>query len=205
MSALYKGKLVLWKDDKGFGFVRPETGEKDFFIHISALKKGMSRRPEVGDTVHFQPAIETDAVTRRRIAHAVIEGIEYDSAETATGQTWFEDLLLKILVALPILLSSYLLWKTTNPIPLVSYLFMSALTILYYAADKHSALRDRWRVPEIYLHCFEVLGGWPGALLAQKEFRHKHKKTAYLRVFWGIVTLHGLCWLVFLYFDFFHP
>lgn len=32
-----KGKLVRWVDDKGFGFIKPENGKDDIFIHISAL------------------------------------------------------------------------------------------------------------------------------------------------------------------------
>jgi cold shock CspA family protein len=43
-----KGKLVRWIDDKGFGFIKPESGKNDIFIHISALR-GMSRKPVIGD------------------------------------------------------------------------------------------------------------------------------------------------------------
>jgi len=45
--AIEKGTLVRWIGDKGFGFIKPETG-KDIFIHISALI-GMSRKPIIGD------------------------------------------------------------------------------------------------------------------------------------------------------------
>lgn len=201
MSALEKGKLVLWRDDKGFGFVRPETGEKDFFVHISAFRKGMSRRPEVGDIVRFQPA--ADAPEQRRIAHAEIEGMPYDAAGKGAGisPAGLHPFFLKTLTSMPILLSMYLVWRTSNPIPLISYIFMSALTILYYGADKKHALISRWRIPEVYLHGFELMGGWPGALLAQNAFRHKLNKRRYQRVFWAIVSLHGLGWVVFLYFD----
>lgn len=201
MSALYKGKLVLWRDDKGFGFVRPETGEKDFFIHISAFKKGTNRRPQVGDTVHYQTA--TDVPEQRRISHAEIEGAVYEKpgANLRKSQAVMHPFFLKTLASLPILLSFYQVWKTANPIPLVSYIFMSALTILYYGVDKKHALMDRWRIPEFYLHCLEFMGGWPGALLAQKEFRHKTKKSHYQRIFWAIVIFHGIGWLAFLYFE----
>jgi uncharacterized membrane protein YsdA (DUF1294 family) len=114
---------------------------------------------------------------------------------------WWNRLGVKLLAGAPILLSFYLVWRTGNPLPLVSYIFMSALATLYFAADKRRAMTHSWRIPEIYLHCFEVLGGWPGALLAQKAFRHKNRKGNYQRVFWEIVTLHGVLWLLFLYFD----
>ena len=95
-----------------------------------------------------------------------------------------------------------MLWKQHNPIPLLLYAFMSALAILFYGADKRRALSHRWRIPEFYLHLIEFLGGWPGALLAQKDFRHKVTKDAYQRVFWGIVALHGMIWTVLAIFDF---
>ena len=50
---IQKGQLKRWDDAKAFGFIKPEVGKKDVFIHISALK-GMSRRPIVGDTIFFQ-------------------------------------------------------------------------------------------------------------------------------------------------------
>jgi uncharacterized membrane protein YsdA (DUF1294 family)/cold shock CspA family protein len=193
----------LWRDDKGFGFVRPETGEKDFFIHVSAFKKGMNRRPQVGDLIHFETA--TDAPEQRRISHAEIDGVVYEKSGGGVRKSppMIDPFLVKTLASIPILLSIYQVWKTANPIPLVSYIFMSSLTILYYGVDKKHALIDRWRIPEFYLHCLELMGGWPGALLAQSEFRHKTKKSRYQRVFWAIVIMHGIGWLAFLYFELF--
>lgn len=205
MADLCKGTLVLWNDEKGFGFVRPASGEKDLFVHISAVKnyqKGLSRRPAVGDPVHYQPLSPAEAGGQRRISRAVIPGLnEALFGLDAEQGPWWKTLGLKLLAGTPVLLSFYLIWRTGNPIPLVSYIFMSALSSLYYAVDKRRALTHSWRVPEIYLHCFELLGGWPGALLSQKAFRHKNRKSHYKRVFWEIVTLHGLLWLIYLYFD----
>jgi cold shock CspA family protein len=47
---LQKGKLKRWNDDRGFGFICPDDGKRDMFIHISALKR-MRRRPVVGDVI----------------------------------------------------------------------------------------------------------------------------------------------------------
>jgi cold shock CspA family protein len=69
--ALEKGTLVRWIDDKGFGFIKPETG-KDIFIHISALT-GMSRKPIIGDVIHYQ--IGLDAQGKARAINAKIEGV----------------------------------------------------------------------------------------------------------------------------------
>ena len=80
------------------------------------------------------------------------------------------------------------------PVPLTIYLLMSALTFLLYAIDKRKAARSRWRIPENTLHLAELLGGAPGALLAQHFLRHKNRKLNYQVVFWLIVLLHLLFW-----------
>lgn len=67
------GKLVRWLDNKGFGFIKPEQGGSDIFIHISALK-GMSRKPVVGDIIDFE--ISTDTSGRTRAVNAKIEDVE---------------------------------------------------------------------------------------------------------------------------------
>ena len=68
-----KGLLKRWNEDKGFGFVQPEHGKKDVFIHISAFKRLMSRRPIVGDVIIYQ--IHTDNDGKKRAVNAKIEGV----------------------------------------------------------------------------------------------------------------------------------
>lgn len=193
---------MLWNDERGFGFVRPDAGGEDFFVHISAFRKGLSRRPTSGDHVHYQLAIEVR--DKKRIAYAILEGVAICEPETEQRGIWprVRQWSIAIAIRLPILLSCWVLWKTHNPIPLFLYVFLSTLTILFYGADKKRALRNRWRIPEVYLHILELLGGWPGALLAQADFRHKLTKSSYQKVFWAIVGLHGLVWALFIPFDF---
>jgi uncharacterized membrane protein YsdA (DUF1294 family)/cold shock CspA family protein len=201
----HKGTLVLWNDDRGFGFVRPDHGGEDFFIHITAFRKGTTRRPEIGDHVHYQIAQEVRA--KKRIAYAVLEGVPVQQFNQASQDPRYRlrRWLIYIVIRLPFLLSCWVLWKTRNPIPLFLYVFLSTLTILFYGADKKRALRNRWRIPESYLHLLELLGGWPGALLAQQDFRHKLTKGSYQKIFWGIVALHGLVWVVLFFYDFSLP
>jgi uncharacterized membrane protein YsdA (DUF1294 family) len=45
-------------------------------------------------------------------------------------------------------------------------------------------------VPERTLHVLAFCGGWPGALLGQRQFRHKTSKMSFLIVFWSLVMLH---------------
>jgi len=67
---------------------------------------------------------------------------------------------------------------------------MSAITYLVYWFDKRAARAQRRRTPEATLHILELLGGWPGALLAQSQLRHKTRKTRYRAVFWAMVALN---------------
>ena len=51
--AIEKGKLVRWIDERGFGFIKPEKGKDDIFIHISALR-GRDRKPVIGDVIYYE-------------------------------------------------------------------------------------------------------------------------------------------------------
>lgn len=69
---LHKGQLKTWNDDRGFGFIKPEEGGKDVFLHISAIKAA-SRRPQVGDTISYQRVAEPGG--KVRAAKASIQGV----------------------------------------------------------------------------------------------------------------------------------
>lgn len=64
------------------------------------------------------------------------------------------------------------------------FVSINAVTLLAYYLDKRAAVRGSWRVPERNLHMLEFLGGWSGAFVAQKIFRHKSKKQSYQATFW---------------------
>jgi len=69
---MYRGQLIKWNEDKGFGFIKTPKLTSDIFIHISALKH-MSRKPKPGDFIYFD--VEThDGKTRATCAR--IEGVK---------------------------------------------------------------------------------------------------------------------------------
>ena len=55
-------------------------------------------------------------------------------------------------------------------IPIITSIYglMSLITFAVYYLDKRAARLGRPRTPEVTLHVLELLGGWPGALLAQR-------------------------------------
>jgi uncharacterized membrane protein YsdA (DUF1294 family) len=81
------------------------------------------------------------------------------------------------------------------PLALAAYVTMSGVAVALYAADKRRATRGQWRISEATLHLVELLGGWPGALVAQNVLRHKRQKAAYMLVFWIIVAAHVGAWM----------
>lgn len=73
----------------------------------------------------------------------------------------------------------------------IGYGVMSALTFLLYGLDKHAAKSRLRRIPETTLHLCALLGGWPGALLAQPLFNHKRRKGSFQLGFWTVSVVNG--------------
>lgn len=53
-----KGTVKWFNDQKGFGFIQPDDGSKDVFVHISAVERAGLRTLKEGQKVSFE--METD-------------------------------------------------------------------------------------------------------------------------------------------------
>jgi uncharacterized membrane protein YsdA (DUF1294 family) len=75
----------------------------------------------------------------------------------------------------------------------LAYLSLVAVTscacFIAYGLDKRRAANGGRRVPERTLHLLAFLGGWPGALLGRRQFRHK-TKVPFRILFWVVVVSH---------------
>lgn len=102
-NTVYKGVLKTWKDDRGFGFIQPDNGDKDIFVHISSLK-GMARRPNRGDVLFYEVA--KDAGGKFKAVNARIEGV---AVMEKTGKTvkWWLWLLAAILALISAAVAAY--------------------------------------------------------------------------------------------------
>ena len=80
---------------------------------------------------------------------------------------------------------------------LFGYVCFSLINFLVYAFDKSKSKRGAWRIKESTLHFFSVIGGWPGAAIAQQLLRHKTQKKEFLRIFWitVVINIAALLWL----------
>ena len=97
-------------------------------------------------------------------------------------------------------LLGFLVVRSILPVWLpAAYLLLSGVAFAMYRADKSAAsISGRRRTPESTLHTVDLLGGWPGALVARHVFRHKTIKQPFRTVFWLTVLANGavLAWLV---------
>jgi uncharacterized membrane protein YsdA (DUF1294 family) len=73
---------------------------------------------------------------------------------------------------------------------IITAIGIALITYLIYALDKSRARARDWRIPEMTLHLLALAGGWPGAFIAQRQFRHKCSKLQFQIVFWLIVTAY---------------
>lgn len=91
-------------------------------------------------------------------------------------------------------------WAAARIAPAIAtgYGALSCIAFVLYRHDKHAAQAGRMRTRERTLHLIDLLGGWPGGLLAQDRFRHKTRKASFQFVFWATVAIHCalLGWLL---------
>lgn len=70
------------------------------------------------------------------------------------------------------------------------YGLMSLVSFFAYRQDKARARRGEWRTRENTLLIIDLVGGWPGGLVAQHLYRHKNRKASYQAAFWIVTTLN---------------
>lgn len=187
----FKGKLISWHTDKAFGFIVQNSGGNQVFIHKSAFVN-RNREPQVNDVITF--SISKDKQGRYCAAKATFPG-EKVAKKQAKKVSMFS-------IYLPTLfLTAITLAFLAGNLPIAFiyfYFALSVITFLAYAFDKAKAKRETQRTPESSLHLLALLGGWPGAALAQQLLRHKSKKQPFRNIFWltVIINLAVLLWLL---------
>lgn len=185
-----KGLLSTWNDAKGFGFITPEPGGERVFAHISAYAG--NGRPAANRRVIYSQA--KDKQGRPRAARFQYAGAAGLGASVAPG-VW-----LALLIAAGVIggLGALFAWSLVPAALPAAYLAVSLLTFVMYAMDKGAAENGKRRVPEQRLHFFELLCGWPGALVGQQFFRHKTRKVSFQVGFWlnVVLNLAALGWLL---------
>jgi uncharacterized membrane protein YsdA (DUF1294 family) len=150
-----------------------------------------ARRPELNDVVTY--TLSRDKQGRPRAVNATLAGASRPSRTERRSSAWV------ILVAVVFLsaVGTAVLVVNLTPVIFLIYLAASLVTFIAYAVDKSAARKGRWRTKEGTLHLLALIGGWPGALVAQSVLRHKSRKQPFRVIFWLTVVLNcaALAWL----------
>ena len=188
----YQGRITNWKDDQGYGFITPNGGGEPVFLHIKAFSRRQTR--PVGDEI-VTYEVSTDA--RGRLRASAVEFVRGTGRKRPVASNAPSRLPLALVVLVFALLAGATVANRLPIMVIVIYAGASLIAFVAYALDKAAARAGRWRTQESTLHLLALLGGWPGALLAQRQFRHKTAKTSFRVVFWATVLLNcgALGWL----------
>lgn len=187
----HKGRITEWQDDRGFGFITPMSGGKRVFVHIKSFTD-RRRRPAGNELVTY--VLKHDRQGRLQGADV---RFSTGSVRPAPARGPGIGSLLLAAAALVVVAAAFVAGRLPFWVPGI-YAGLSVVTFLVYAWDKSSARSNRWRVAEGKLHLLGLLGGWPGAIVAQKVLRHKSIKRPFRVVFWGTVALNcaALIWVL---------
>jgi len=174
----FTGKITDWDATRGFGFAASNGGLDRVFVHINEFKH-RSRRPTDGDLISYRVVRDTKGRLQAREIQYAGEGSQPRRFPRAA-------------VGIATLLG--LIGATAFgfvPFALTTvYFVLSLVSFIMYASDKAAAESDNWRTPEDRLHLADLLGGWPGALVAQQKFHHKTSKLSFQVVFCITVVLN---------------
>jgi len=76
------------------------------------------------------------------------------------------------------------------------FIFINVVAFMVYGFDKYRSLKGKYRISELELHTFAMIGGFLGATLSMALFKHKTSKSSFLIkhiliiLVWIVVTVY---------------
>lgn len=194
-----QGTLVRWEKDRGFGFIRCPEISADVFVHLRDFAD-RGTMPQVGMRLDFDEihvggkgpravaVCAAGAPQQRPQGRVKQQPPRRGPAPSSSGSSSLPMALL--LVGYAVLLGHGVWTGRIPPIALGVLLLLSLSTLFIYGFDKSAAQAGRWRTAKSTLHMLSLAGGWPGAWIAQRLFRHKVSKKSFMAVYWATVLAH---------------
>lgn len=191
-----KGKLISWDEEKAFGFIKPNSGGQDVFIHKRAFIN-QARTPKLQNIITF--TLSKDKQGRNCASEATFSGEKLKVKNLTVTNKVLSQVKVrtrnnkanKFLIYLAIIFLSTLSFASylhkIPPLILYGYWGASLITFFAYGIDKVKAQMKWWRISESTLHLLALVGGWPGAAIAQQVFRHKSQKRVFRQAYWFTV------------------
>ena len=181
-----RGRLVSWNDERGYGFLAPDEGGGDVFVHANAFARE-GRHIEIGRIYDFDLDIAGDG--RRKAKRVTL------FTPPKKGPSLFAKILQRgpRFLVIPAFIFIALAVATSVPVSInwwLIYGVASFTCFIGYGLDKHAAENKRWRVSETVLLLLGLAGGWPGGLIGQEVFRHKTQKKTFRTLFWMSVAIN---------------
>ncbi len=173
------GTISEWNAEKGYGFITLSGQSKRIFFQLSDVSN-REHLPKVDEYVRFE--LTKDVYGTVRATHVQRPATFNFSVALAV---WFTT----------VLCSSVYLFDY-SVIACVFYFLVSSITYAVYAFDKSAEQAGSWRVPTFTLYLLALIGGWPGALLAQSFLYHRYHDDTFKLIFWlmTIINFSTYCW-----------
>jgi uncharacterized membrane protein YsdA (DUF1294 family)/cold shock CspA family protein len=182
-----QGKIAKWNDERGFGFISSSEGGDSVFVHVSSFPRS-DRRPSVNEMVNYTPAFDSQGRPQAKDVRFIVD----PNSAAPVRQIPRPGIAVPIAFAMSFLIALAALaavgWLEMSWMAL--YYGASIITYGCYSRDKTAAQNAGRRTPELTLHLMSLVGGWPGALIAQVLLRHKTRKPSFLVGYWFTVIVN---------------
>lgn len=197
-----EGTVVTWKDDRGFGFIQPRDSGQDIFFNLADFRSQSGARPHprmhvTYDVIHVggkgPRAMAVRPAGEAAVAPAPYRGRVNRTSRPQRGRPARSS---GAAIAVPLMLVYFgsmlaAVWRGGLPLWVPGASFILNLLAFYaYWQDKYKASRRAWRISEQALHIWSLIGGWPGAWVAQQVLRHKSAKATFLANYWTTAVMH---------------
>mgnify|MGYP000020370964 CR=1 FL=1 len=182
--ATIKGRLKDWNEEQGIGIITVADSKDDILFELKDFIA--NHQPHQGEML---------ICSLRPTLGGRLQAFRVQPTGLVMGDCRFNRLQASdwLLAGLPFIFS--LLAAIFSLIPLLAYLVFSAASMMTIYQD-HNKKTGRFSVSDWQLLIAELLGGWPGSLVAQAALNHHCPTRAYQRLTTPIRYLHMIIWLI---------